>query len=905
MSRRGRRVGPALVRLTRSIVAHVFRPTATEEVDEELRFHIEMSIRENLDRGMTRDEAEREAVARFGDLEAVKAACRASRERRDGKMERREWLGDLGQDLRFASRQIRKNPGFAAVAILTLALGIGANTAVFSVVRGVLLEPLGYAQPDGLMRVWARFLPESGYTGDRFSVSPAEAIDYREYSTTTASVGYYRLDGVTLTGEGAEPQRLRAVLASYDMLPLLGVPPVLGRWFTRDEDRPGGPDAVILSNGLWTSRFGADPGVVGRVISVNGVQCEVVGVMPRGFRFPERVDDLYLPFRMDEDNPGGKANHSVLALARLAPGVTLQQAEAELEALTLAWREEFGHPQPGHNIYPVDLHGDVVGDVSRPLWMLMATVVLVLVIASANVANLLLARGETRTHEVALRTALGAGRGRIARQLLTESLVLATAGAACGVGLAVLGLRATRLLDPDALPRMEQIGLDPWVLGFTALVTLGAVLLFGLAPALQSVMRPGNQVGSEGRATGSALGKRIRSALVTLEVALSVVVVLSAGLVARSFAQLMSVDTNMDTESRLVFGVELPVSDYATGPERATTFARIVERVEAVPGVASAAVVSNLPLSGQVWLPDFHIQGRTPPAPGERKLSASMLLITPGYMETMGIDVVAGREFALSDGPGAEMVALVSREAARVYWPDGDALGSQIGLGYEHGSRPWMTVVGIVYDTPTGDLDDEVRPQIYVPLAQTEESLGGTMAGGSVVLRTSVDPTSVVPSLRRAVAEIDPDLPLASLGTMDDVVKTVTAQPRLASGLLGIFALAAFLLAVVGVYGVVAYSVARRTREIGVRLALGARQRQVIGLMVREGARPALIGVAVGVLAALAATSLLRDLLFGVSPTDPVTFVSVPLVLVFISLLASWIPARASTRVTPVEALRE
>lgn len=903
--RGGRDVSPVLVRLARRFAAQVFRPTAEEEVDEEFRFHIEMEIKESLEEGLTRDEAERRAIARFGDLKSVREACIASRQRRDGKMAWQDRLGDLGQDLRFAARQIRKSPGFATVAVITLALGIGANTAVFSVVSGVLLEPLAYAQPDRLVRVWARFLPESGYTGERFSVSPAEAIDYREYSTLVESVGYYRLDGATLTGDGAEPQRAQVARISHDMLPMLGTPPEVGRWFTEEEDLPGGPPAVILSHSLWTSRYSAEPGIVGRIITVDGEPREVVGVMPRSFRLPERADDLYLPFQLNEDSPGGKANHSVQSIARLSGGVTHDQAGAELRTLTSAWREEFGHPQLGHQIYVEGLREAVVGDVRRALWMLMATVGLVLLIASANVANLLLARGETRMQEVALRTALGAGRGRLLRQLLTESLVLSGLGAVLGIGIALAGLKAATYIDPSALPRSEEIGLNSTVLAFTALVALATALLFGLAPALQSTRVGGSWVVAESRTAGSRRGTHVRRALVSAEVALSVVVVVSAGLVVKSFTQLMGVDPGLETAGRLSFSIQLPRADYPTGPDRANVLGRIIEQAAAVPGVTDVAFVSNLPMSSSVWLPDFRIQGRASPVAGERNQSASLLVTTPGYMRTLGIQVVAGREFSASDDIGAEMVALVSRETVRLYWPDGDVLGSRLGFGGADVDLPWMTVVGIVDDTPTGGPDDALRPQIYVPLAQAEASLGGTLAGGSIVVKASVDPSSVVTGLRGAVASVDSALPLASLTTLDDVVRSVTARPRLASGLLGSFAFIAFLLAVVGVYGVVAYSVARRTREIGIRLALGADRGRVVGLIVREGAAPAVLGVALGVPGALAATSLLRGLLFGVSPTDPATFILLPGALILVSLLASWMPARASTRITPVEALRD
>jgi putative ABC transport system permease protein len=816
------------------------------------------------------------------------------------------WFQDLGQDVRFALRQLRKSAGFTAAAVVTLAVGIGADTAVFSVVRGVVLRPLSYPHPEQLVRLWTRFLPESGYESARFTLSPAEAIDYRRDGRRVQSVAYYRTGSATLTGDGGEPQRLSTVAGSVDLLPLLGVRPLLGRWIQADEDRPGGPRVAVLGHALWVSRFGADTAVVGRAITLNGISTEVVGVMPGSFRFPDGDVDAFLPFQLDEEHPGAKANHYVNALMRLAPGATLAQARAEMEALTSSWRAEYGHPQPGHFIYLTDLRDDVVGDAGRALWTLMAAVALVLVIAAANVAGLVVARSETRTREVSLRVALGAGRARIARQLLTESVLLSAAGAAAGL-LLVLGiLRGMRLLDPEALPRMDEIALDLPVLAFTTLTALLVALAFGLAPALASARGyAGAALSSGARTPESTRGKRTRSVLVAAEVALGVVVVVSAGVVARSFAALVAVDPGIDPRDRLTFDVSMSRVAYPSGPARARLVEDALDHLRALPGVTSAAFTTSLPLDGGVWLPDFHIQGKPRPAAGTLGWSASTILVSPGYFETMGMRTVRGRTFDAGDRAGSAPVAVVSEETARRFWPGEDPVGALIAFGAERDSLPWMTVVGIVGDTPTGSLDAEPMPQIYASYAQAEAVFGSTGSFGSVILETSLRPGLVVPSARRAMAEVDPDLPLDGLRTVASMVRDATAKPRLTSSLLASFALVALLLAVVGAYGLVSYAVARRRREIGIRMAMGARGGAVVGMMVRQGMTPAIVGAVVGVVVAWAAASLLRGLLFHVSPRDPLTYTLLPPFMVAVAALASWLPARGAARVTPVDALRE
>jgi len=905
MSRRDRLIGPSLVRLARQVVGTVFRLSPREEVDEEFAFHVEMAVRRNIAKGMDPEEARREAERGFGEMERVKAECRRSGRRRMKKMGRREWFGDLWMDLRFAGRQLRNNPVFAAVAVVTLAVGIGANTAVFSVVNGVLLRPLPYEEPQDLIRLWARFLPESGYEDEAFPISPREAVEYRDATSVLGEIAYYSFGSYTFTRAGASPQELPVIQASADLFTMLGVPPGLGRWFSKDEDVPGGPAVAVLSHALWTSRFAADPNIIGQSMTLSGVSFEIVGVMPEAFGFPSPETRVYVPFQMNELDPGGWGWHGIHAIGRLAPGRSLEQADAELQSLILAWREEFGHPQVGHSIYLTPLREDVVRGVSSMLWLLRGAVVLVLLIASANVANLLLARGESRMREVSLRVALGAGRFRILRQLLTEGIVLAGAGALLGVGLAQLLVRGALIINPDVLPRTETIAMDLPVLGFTVAVALGSAILFGLAPALHAQVRPGAGLAAGTRAAGSSRGNRLRSALVVSEVALSLLVVVSAGLVTRSFVEIVRVDTGVDIEGRLTFTVGLPDARYVTSEEVRLGIRQIVDRMGAIPGVTSAAFSSSLPLTGARYLPDFRIEGRPRPESGERMLSAATHVVTPGYTETMGIGLVAGRRLDGGDRYGSGRVALIDEEALRLFWPGEDPLGRRIGFQFGSDTIPWATIVGIVENTRADGLQADIRPQIYLPHGQEQGFWGANERSGAVVLETAVDPLSLVPAVRSELAEADDELPLTNVRTMQDIMDNSVAQPRLTSGLLGSFGLMALLLAMVGVYGVVSYSVARRTKEIGVRIALGAETQRVVGLMVWEGARPALWGIALGLIVAWGAGSLLEGFLFGVSPTDPLTFVSLSLFLAAVALLASWIPSRRAAGVAPTEALRE
>lgn len=807
-------------------------------------------------------------------------------------------------DLRFALRTFRKNPVFTIVAVLTLGLGIGANTAMFSVVSGVLLDPLPYAQPDRLVRLWTRYLPQSGLDIERFPLSVPELVDYREQSQTMQSVVPYATTSRTIAADGHEPARVRAAFLGAGMFDLLGVEPLVGRVFAPEEELPDAALTAVLSHGLWRRRYGADRSVIGRTIEINGLPVQVIGVMPPEFVFPSAPVEMWLPLGLDEAATTNRFNHFVVAIGRLAPGITLPQAEAELEAITAAWNLDHEHHAMGHFVFLTDLQTDIVGDSRRVLWLLMAAVALVLLIACVNVANLLLARTEKRHAEVAVRTALGADRGRLIRQFLIESLVLAGAGAAIGFALAAWATPAIIAINPEAIPRTENVVVDLPVLAFTILAAAGTALLFGIVPALHAGAR-GVASGSisEIRVTGLRGRARFRRFLVGAEVALSVVVVLAAGLVTRSLIALAQVDPGVDVERVLTFDLALPASDYGDAATVPGVYEQILERIRALPGVTAAGSATAIPIADDPPRIDFTIEGAPAAPAGVPSASADAIIVQQGYFDALGIPLLRGRLPEPSDGPDAPMVAVINQTTVERYWPGEDPIGRR----FRYASAPplpWITVAGIVADTKVGGLTEEPRAQIYLPHRQVRVAQGSPGRTMTVVVRTALPPTRLVGSVRGVIREIDPILPLANVRTMEDVLRAAAARPRLTANLLGVFALIALALATVGIYGVVSFATARRTREIGVRMALGARHTDVLRQIVAEGMRPVVVGVVLGAVVALAGARVLSDVLFGVSPRDPVTFVVVPLVLAAVAGLASYLPARRAARVAPMESLR-
>ncbi len=881
----------------------VIRPSLRHEVDEELRFHLEMRVLELVAKGWDEEQARAEVLRRAGDLEGTKARMRHEARRREAGMRRRDgWDGTL-QDVRFAWRQMRRAPGFGLLAVATLALAIGANAAVFSVVNGVLLKPLPFEEPDRVLMLWSRYLPPSGFDLPKFALSGPEILDLREGTRTLSAVGVYQPGtSRTLTGPEGDARRISATRVSAEVLPLLGVRPALGRVFTPEEDAPGVEGAIILSHALWVERYAGDPGIVGRTVVLNGVATEVVGVMPEGFRLSPS-DEAWIPAGLARANEGGRGGHGWFGVARMAPGATTADVDRELERIAAAWADAYEH-NVAHFAWAEPALEAAVGDASRTLVLLLVAVGFILVIACANVANLLLARGERRRGEIGVRLALGASRRRVVRQLAVESLLLAAVSAGLGFLLARWLTPLVLRMAPDALPRTESVALDGTALAFTAAAAVATALLFGVLPTMAAARRATARAGSARPGTEGG-GTRLRRTLVGAEVALALVVTVLAGLLVRSYAARTEAERGLDTANLLTFSLMLPETDYPEGDQVPERYEEILAGLRAVPGVASASAASVLPFDRGYAQWDFVLDDRPPRAEGDRAWNSGVGLVAPGFFETLGIPVVAGRGLGPEDDAAAPWVGVVSEEFARVYWPGESPLGKR--WGYEQGEEEvaWITVVGVAADPVWRDPGEEPYPFAWIPAAQAGLSTYGWPRTMRVAVRTGRAPEAITSAVREVLRSFDPDLPMYRVGTMEDAVSSSLARPRLASALLSLFGGLALVLAAVGLYGVVSYSVASRTREIGIRVALGADRGRVLGMVLREGATPLVVGAAVGLVGAWLATGLVRSLLFGVPPVDPVTFALVPGGLLLVGIAACWIPARRATVVPPTEALRE
>ncbi|MCI0432626.1 MAG: ABC transporter permease [Gemmatimonadetes bacterium] len=823
-----------------------------------------------------------------------------SRGTRTNETERRTMPMDtMRQDIRFALRRLGRSPTFALVAVLTLALGIGANTAIFSVVRSVLMRPLPYAEPERVVMVW-----QSWPGWEETWLSEPEVIDIREGVEGFSAMAAYVTGAGNLTGDG-EAERVSTAAVTADIFGALGVEMAAGRAFMAEEDVQGADDVVVLSHGLWQRRFAGDPGLIGSTIRLNGRTRTVVGVLQAGVRLPydyevDRPAELWVPLALRLDSLRSRGSHYLYGVARLAPGVTVDRANAELTRVADGWVEAgFVHPDRRMNPLAVPVLEHVVGDVRPALMVLLGAVAFVLLIACANVANLLLARSDERRREVAVRTSLGAGRARILTQLLTESVVLAGLGGIVGVGMAWAGLRVLFAMGGAGVPRVDGVGLDGSVLGYTALVAGLTGILFGMVPAFQlagSEPSAALKEGSRGLTAGAAR-QRFRRTLVFLEVALSVVLVIGAALMLRSFTELRRIDLGFQTRNLLTARLSLPQMDYPDPQAVADFHARLLERLETLPGVQSVGAVRVLPLTSTIGDWSIDIEGHVE-QPGENP-HGDWQVVTPGYFETMGMTLLEGRFLEPTDQATGMPVVVLNETMAREYFPDG-AIGKRISFG----SEPWFTVVGIVKDVRHNGILEEPRTEMYHAHDQFRLGPGFTPNAMTVVLRTDADPLSLVSALRGEVRNLDPNVPVADIRTMEDVAAAALAQPRFTTLLLGIFGAAALLLAAIGIYGVVSWGVSQRTHEIGIRLALGAERTSVVGLVVRNGAGAAIAGIAVGVLASLYLTTLLERLLYGVGRLDTATFVTVPLTLVAVALGASVVPALRAAAVDPIIALR-
>jgi len=811
----------------------------------------------------------------------------------------------IRQDVIGGIRGLRRTPGVAVAALVTLVLGIGATSALFTVVKAVLLTPLPYAQAETRVMLWSRWI-----SFDKTWLSDQEILDYRRLATTLTAVAGWTTSQQNLTGDG-EPERITVGLVTANTFAVLGAAPLVGRAISPAEDVPNAAPVAVLGYGLWQTRYGGDPGVVGRRLQLDDQPVEIVGVMPEGFRLPtdftEDAPDptqIWRALQLDEAN-AERGAHGYYGAAVLAPGATVASASTELGALTATMTEQGLYPQAMRfSAFATSLDDEVRGAVRPAMWLLSSAVACLLLIACANVANLLLVRGDARLREMAVRSAIGATTERLVRQLLTESILLAIAGAALGLGLAAVGVRTLLALDPTSLPPLTPVRLDGTVVVFTFALAVVTTLVFGLVPALRTLrinlvesLREGSQ-----QATASGSGQRLRGALVVAEVTLAVVLVIGAGLMVRSLGALGRVPLGFNPDRVLTMRVSLPASRYDS-PEKVVNFyRRVLDDTRALGGVSAAGVVRALPLATTIGDYGLDIDGFEE-SPG-RNAKGDWQIVSDGAFEAMGSRLVSGRWFGPTDTTASQPVMVVNETMARAYWPDGRALGGQVRVGGDM-ARPKAVVVGIVADERHNGVTAAAKEKFFVPHSQWHVVTDGSLIRNAfIVVRTSGDPLAAAGPVREVLRRIDPTLPVSGVRTMDEVVATALATPRLTGFLLGAFAAIALALAVVGLYGVLSYVVARRTHEIGIRLAMGAPQSHVLAMVLRHGLTLASAGIALGLVASFGVARFMSGLLYDVQPTDPLTFIAVPLTLLTVAALASLRPALRAVRVSPTLALR-
>jgi putative ABC transport system permease protein len=813
----------------------------------------------------------------------------------------------LLQDLRYGARMLFKRPGFTLIAVVTLALGIGANTAIFSVVNGVLLRPLPYREPDRLARVYSEF-PTMNLR--KFWISPPEYLDIQKEAKSWESIGAWATNGVNIAATGA-PIRVSAANVTRSLIDTLGVQPSLGRNFTPGEDTVGGPRVAIISHALWHRAFGGQSDIIGKEITINAQTFNVVGVMPQGYVFPpgsNQPADVWTPFQFDPANPGNRGGHFLYLIGRLKQGATLDQARSEMEALMAGWKSESRARhllQPKfHPVLMFPLHEDVVGGAKSAVLMLLGAVAFVLLIACANVASLLLARAEARHREFAVRLALGAGRRRMLRQFLTEGMILVLLGAVCGVLMAEGGLKLIMAAAPDSVPRTGEIKIDSLVLAFTLGVSTLAVFIFALAPMAQLRERNlADWLHGSGKGSGSgASSQLLRKGLVVTEIALALVLVVGSGLMLRAFWKLRSVDLGFDPFGALSFTVDLPSSAYPV-PEQLRFSQSLQSKLASIPGVKSAAMAGELPPLRPIDANDTDIEGYQPGPNEPSKGNVDFWnVISDDYFKTMGIRLTEGRLFESADrNENAQRVVVINQALAKRYWR-GSPLGRRLNPMISNDPN-WFTVVGVVEDTKNLGVDRPAGTELYFLEPQVSKLFGG-LTRQNFIVRAEGDPTLLAGAVRAAVRDIDPALPIFGLQTMSDTVADSLARPRFLSLLLGAFSIISLAMAAVGIYGVMSYSVSRRTQEIGVRMALGAKSSDVLKMVLGQGTKLAAAGVGIGLVGAFILTRVMSTLLFEVSATDPATFAAVVALLALVTLLACYLPARRATRVDPMIALR-
>jgi len=811
------------------------------------------------------------------------------------------WSRESGMknDLIYAVRGFCKKPLFTIAAVLTLALGVGANSAIFTVVHGVLLRPLPYPSPDRLMMLWTHN-PRQGFDKDVSSYPNFD--DWRRQSTSFEAMSAYTGGNFTLTHAG-DPAQIPGAIVTPGFFETLGVAPALGRTFGAREGAKGSDRVAVLSHGLWQTRFGGDPAAVGRSIVLNGVPHQILGVMPASFAHPETAQ-VWTPLGPSDrfaETMQSRGAYWLRVVGRLKPGIERGSAQAEMDAIASALERQYPNVNAGIGVRLVPMHEEIVGDVRQPLLIIFGTVAFVLLIACANVANLLLARAASRQRELAIRAALGAGRARLIRQMLTESLVLATASGAAGLLLAAWGIDALQSLAPSNLPRLAGVQIDIPVVLYTWLASIVTGLIFGTVPALQSAaVTAGEFLKERGRAESEgSRGRHLRSAVAITEVAVTLVLVIGAGLLVRSFVAMNKVDLGFDPHGILVLRVDLPDARYPEGAQVTAFYDNLASRLSTLPGVESVGLGSSVLLPALPQSAGLSVQGRPPVNPNVRNAPVPYDSVTPEFFKTLRIPLRRGRLFTEADGPAGQRVVVVNESLVRRFFPDGNALGKNVTFGDPTDSRTrWLTIVGIVGDTRRGGMDRAPWAEVYYPLAQAPDPRMYAL------VRTSGDPLSLVRSAQAEVWAIDPNQPIHSIRTVEGILAESEANRRFTTLLLGLFSIVALALAAIGIYSVIAYSTAQRSQEIGIRMALGARRTDVVTMVLKDGVMIGAVGVTLGVAAALALTRFLSGLLFGVGAHDPITFVALPLGLLLVAVLATLIPAARAVRVNPVVALR-
>ena len=878
-------------RLSSWVRVTIFRSRAENEMDTELWFHVETYAEDLIRRGVPAEEARRRALVEFGGMQNAKEYCRDARGANT--------VESFFQDLRYGARSMRRSPGFTAVAVIALALGIGANAAVFSVVNAVLLRPLAFKDPGRLVTVMHN---------KNNPVAVANYIDWRDQSRSFEEMAAADYWTPNLTGTDP-PEHLWGLQVTQNMFPMLGVAPMMGRWFVVGEDTKGSDHEVILSARLWQRRFNGDPNILGKTITLNGEAYEIVGVMPPEFKFAPfwaTHAELWVPETLG-DRILNRDGNSLRIFARLKPGVTLAQAQAEIKGITA--RLEKLYPGTNRSVTVTPLRTMVVGDIETPLLVFLGAVGFVLLIACANVAHMLLARSAARQKEIAVRTALGAGRLRLVRQFLTENLLLAAIGGTAGLVLAIWGTRALVALSPANIPRLDSVTIDARVVLFLIGVTVLTSVVFGLLPAMNaSAVNLSDTLKESGRGTSEGMRRnRFRNFLVVSEFALALMLLIGAGLMIRSFAALKSDDPGFNPHNVLSMVVSVAGSKEAAPGHRAIFYQQLLDRVRALPGVEAAGGINHLPLAGDLWGWPFTIEGRPKSQPGESPWGIYRI-VTPGYFHAMRLPLLRGRDISAEDSANAPGVVIINERAAARYWPGEDPIGKRITFDDGKSSNPtWLTIIGIAKNAKQGDWTDKPQQEVYLAAFQNQQYLndpGSHFAYMTLIVRAAGDPGLLTSAVKDAVWSFDRNLPISQVLTMDGVVADANAEPRFEMLLLGMFAAVALALAALGIYGVMSYSVTRRTHEIGIRVSLGASRGNILLLIVKQGMLLALIGSTAGIGGALLLSRLMTKLLYGVHPNDPITFCAVAIILMIVALAASYIPARRAMRVDPMVALR-